>query len=400
LPAPSLQKTDMLKFATLIFLTCTVLTVEKIDAQPIAILKQQASSGDVTAMVKLADHFDTGVGVPVNNATAAQLYFSAAKNGDPHAQFKIGTYLRRGLGVTPDLEQSLFWLQKAAKSNNGEHLFALAQMYENGVGTPADIPAAIALYLRAAKLGFSDAHTNLGVLFQSDDRDLKQAIHHYEIGAKVGNPRAQNNLGLMYSRGQGVAQDYDRAFALFEQASKLDLSKAKKNLGVMYENGFGVAFDEPKAHELYRQAGQSTQESITKALAKIGEITDPRINLPPASEIEAVRNRAETGDIVSQYALAMLLKNASAPSAQTAIWMRNAANAGFVDARAKLGLMYLTGRGVPQDYVQAYAWLSMARASGMSNLQDLQDQLTNIMTINQITRAQQFSAEQWAKSLN
>jgi TPR repeat protein len=395
-----LQKTDMLRIVTLLFLTCAVLIATKTDAQPIAILKQKASSGDVTAMVKLADHFDTGTGTPINYSTAAQLYFSAAKGGNAHAQFKIGTYLRRGLGVTPDLEQSLFWLEKSAKFDNGEHLFALAQMYETGVGTPVDIPAAIALYLRAAETGFLDAHTNLGVLFQSDDRDLQQAISHYELGVKAGNPRAQNNLGLMYSRGQGVAQDYNRAFTLFEQASTSGLSNAQKNLGVMYENGFGVAFDEVKAHDLYRQAGQNTQEALASALIELGEITDPRINHPEPTEIDSVRMRAETGDVVSQYSLAMLLENSNAPSARTALWMRKAAIAGFVDARAKLGLMYLTGSGVPQDYVLAYAWLSMAQASGLHHLHVIHDQLSNLMTNNQIARAQQFSAEQWNKSLN
>jgi TPR repeat protein len=393
----------MFKFTAFLFLISAVLTAPETHAQPIAVLKQQVAAGDVTAMVKLADHFDTGTGIPTNNASAAQLYFDAAKNNVPHAQFKIGTYLRRGLGVEPDLEQSLFWLQKASQSGDGEHLFALAQMYESGVGTPVDIPTAIELYLRAAQAGFTKAHTNLGVLYQADDRDLKQAVYHYEIGAKDGNFRAQNNLGLMYTRGQGVAQNYDRAFTLFEQAAKSGLSNAQKNLGVMYENGFGVAFDETIAHELYRQAGQNAQETFAKAVAELGEITDPRINLPAPSEIKNVRIRAEMGDVVSQYSLAMLLESdatGTIPSAQIAFWMRKAANAGFVDAQSKLGMMYLTGNGVIQNYVQAYAWLSIAQASGLRHFQDIHDQLSGMMTTSQITRAQQFSAKQWNKSLN
>jgi TPR repeat protein len=243
----------------------------------------------------------------------------------------------------------------------------------------------------------------MGVIFQTDDRDLAKAVHHYEIAAAAGNPRAQNNLGMMYSRGQGVAQDYDRAFPLFQQAASVNLPSAIRNLGVMYENGFGVPFDEKKAHELYKRAGQNTQQQFAAAIASVGSFTDPRITLPPISEMPNLLKLANTGDIVAQYSVAMLLHSGeipNVPSNQVVKWMLQAAQAGFVDARAKLSLMYLSGTGVPQDYIRAYAWMSMASASGFTHLKDLQIKLTSLMTNTQIAHAQRFAAKQWNMSLN
>jgi TPR repeat protein len=393
----------MLRLLKSSLLACALFSASPFYAQSIQILKHHVSSGDIRAAINLADRYDTGTGVPTNYAMAAPLYFGAAQNGDHHSQYKIGTYLRRGLGVNPDLEQSLAWLQKAAKSNDGEHLFALAQMYESGVGTPMDITTAIQLYQRAADVGHTLAHANLGVIYQTDDRDLERAVKHYETAAALGNARAQNNLGMMYSRGQGVTQDYNRAFTLFQDAAKTDLPSAIKNLGVMYENGFGVTFDETKAHALYKRAGQNTQHLIAETISNLRQITDPRINLPQTPDIANLYQLAESGDIISQYTLAMLMHNGqikSAPSSEIAKRMQVAAQAGFADARAKLGMMYLSGTGVAQDYVQAYAWISMASASGVTQMKELQNRLSSLMTRHQTAQAQQFAAKQWDSSLN
>ncbi len=43
-------------------------------------------------------------------------------------------------------------------------------------------------------------------------------------------------------------------------------------------------------------------------------------------------------------------------------WYTKAAQQGDADAQCRLGLMYANGRGVPQDYVQAYKWLNLAAA--------------------------------------
>ena len=45
-----------------------------------------------------------------------------------------------------------------------------------------------------------------------------------------------------------------------------------------------------------------------------------------------------------------------------AYWLHLAAGAGFPEAQYFLGLMYDKGQGVPQDFVMAHAWLNLAVA--------------------------------------
>jgi uncharacterized protein len=45
-------------------------------------------------------------------------------------------------------------------------------------------------------------------------------------------------------------------------------------------------------------------------------------------------------------------------------WFTRAAEQGYVPAQAKLGSLYYSGRGVPQDVNRAYFWMVVARMSG------------------------------------
>ena len=47
--------------------------------------------------------------------------------------------------------------------------------------------------------------------------------------------------------------------------------------------------------------------------------------------------------------------------------VKKAAEQGHADAQYNLGVMYAYGDGVPEDNIQAYAWISLASAQGMEN---------------------------------
>ncbi len=52
---------------------------------------------------------------------------------------------------------------------------------------------------------------------------------------------------------------------------------------------------------------------------------------------------------------------------QAAEWYEKAALAGDPASQYNLGILYASGKGVPLDDVYAYAWLSVAQASGQSS---------------------------------
>ena len=77
-------------------------------------------------------------------------------------------------------------------------------------------------------------------------------------------------------------------------------------------------------------------------------------------------------------------------------WLRKAAERGGVTAQSYLGHMYVTGQGVPQDDVQAYAWLNLAAAqSNALDAQAWRDRIAESMTREEISRAQQLARDYW-----
>ncbi|EJK67950.1 hypothetical protein THAOC_10934, partial [Thalassiosira oceanica] len=72
--------------------------------------------------------------------------------------------------------------------------------YIGEYGLEKDMTRAIELYERAAELGVSVAHYNLGVLYARGtdvEKDTAKAIRHYETAAICGHVNARHNLGII-----------------------------------------------------------------------------------------------------------------------------------------------------------------------------------------------------------
>ena len=77
---------------------------------------------------------------------------------------------------------------------------------------------------------------------------------------------------------------------------------------------------------------------------------------------------------------------------------KKAAEAGNADAQGRLALRYALGRGVPQDFVQAHKWFTIAASTETDKEQrdkyvGNRDLVSGKMTPNQITEAQRLARE-------
>ena len=70
-----------------------------------------------------------------------------------------------------------------------------------------------------------------------------------------------------------------------------------------------------------------------------------------------------------------------------------AAEQGDDDAQTNLGLMYLNGKGVPHDYIQAHMWSSLAASKGNENGRKNRDIIAKKMTPADISKAQRLARE-------
>jgi len=85
-------------------------------------------------------------------------------------------------------------------------------------------------------------------------QDYNKAFLCYEKACNGNNMDGCNNLGYMYENGIGVIEDKVKAFIFYEKASNAGHILACNNLGWLYENGFGVIRNKTKARELYEKA--------------------------------------------------------------------------------------------------------------------------------------------------
>ena len=94
-------------------------------------------------------------------------------------------------------------------------------------------------------------------------------------------------------------------------------------------------------------------------------------------DFDAVKKAAEQGDKESRV--------------NRVRWYCKAAEQGRADAQYNLGFMYDNGVGVPEDDIQAYAWISLASAQGVEIGEIAKETLTGEMTRAEIAEAQKLS---------
>ena len=92
-------------------------------------------------------------------------------------------------------------MKKRARANDANSMCELGCLYWNGkLGLRKDSKKAFELWTQAAELGSIDANYYFGDEYlngESVEKNMKKAIHHYELAAMAGHETARYNLGDM-----------------------------------------------------------------------------------------------------------------------------------------------------------------------------------------------------------
>ena len=169
--------------------------------------------------------------------------------------------------------------------------------------------------------------------------------------AKAGDAKSQYDIDTAYEGGFGVPQDFAKVAFWDRKAAELGDAKAQADLGTMYELGSGVPQNIKEAMLQFQKAAEQGDVESEYMLGSIYEEggLGRIVNEPDGSS--RVLLPSENALVPKDYGLA-------------AKWYRKAAEQGKALAQNGLGRLYADGKGVPQDYVEAYFWLSLATASG------------------------------------
>ena len=223
---------------------------------------RDAEAGNPLAQHALGAMYETGRGVPRDDALCARWWRAAAEQGVADAQKNMGSLYFSGRGVPLDYEQSMAWYLKAAEQDHPHAQQYVALGYERGLGLPKD-PEKAKYWTERVKahpgvntaVVFRDAYTEPGHEPKTD----AEVFRLFEAQAQKGNPRAQFYIGVAYTSGVGVKKDPQRAHEWIRKAAETGVASAQSNLGLMYLRGDGIPADAVEAQKwfLIAKAGDS-----------------------------------------------------------------------------------------------------------------------------------------------
>ncbi len=231
-----------------------------------------ADDESAEAVIKLAETYWKGDGVPKDYAKALELLSPLAIQGNAKAQNRLATLYMGGPGVTQDYAQAIVWFNKSAAQGLSNAQSNLGGMYFYGNGVPQDYAIALELYLKAAAQGIAQAQIQLGDMYLNGigvTRDYAKAFEWHQKAAVQGWAISQAKLGTMYYSGEGVPQDYEKSIEWFQKAANQGNASAQFFLGYMYDSGKGVTQDREKALEWIQKSAAQGNENAIKALDQI-----------------------------------------------------------------------------------------------------------------------------------
>jgi len=392
-----------------------------------------AEQGDTGAQAKLAGMYYRGEGVPQNYAEAAKWYRLLAERGNIGAQGLLGLMYEDGEGVPQNYAEAAKWYRLAAEHGNAGAEDLLGHIYDEGKGVPRNYAEAAKWYHLAAEQGNADAQTRYGSLCYTGrgvPQSYAETVKWYRLAAEQGDAKGQILLGLMYEEGHGVRQDpteaakwyrfaaeqgdangqamlaelsykgkeYAEAAKWYRLAAEQGDADARAKLAGMYLRGEGVPRNYAEAAKWYRLAAE---QGNTNAQGLLGSMYVAGQGVPQnyAEAIKWLHLPAEKGGVNAQAILAELYYKGK-DYTQALKWYHLAAEQGNAGAQHNLGALYYSGKGVPQNYIAAYMWFSLAAAQGDQDAPRIRNEIAGMMTPAELAEAQKQAAAWRPKKIN
>jgi TPR repeat protein len=102
--------------------------------------------------------YQTGEGVPKDDAKAFKWYLQAAEQGHAYAQYNLGLIYSSGL---QDYAEAARWFLKSAEQGIADAQFNFGLILEEGRGVRQDYDSAAVWYSEAAQQGHEEAQLRL-----------------------------------------------------------------------------------------------------------------------------------------------------------------------------------------------------------------------------------------------
>ncbi|WP_136439663.1 SEL1-like repeat protein [Pacificoceanicola onchidii] len=380
---------------------------ERNPERAVSLLKSAAARGNSEAQYYLGLLYARGTGITQSAEDAVTWFLASAENGNVSAMFELSRAYARGVGAEQNTEQAVRWLTEAAAGGHAEAQYFLSFALDSGQGLAQDRAQAANWLRRSAEAGFIRAQTALGRKYLKGDgleQNLGEGQRWLQQAANSGDMTAMTDLADAFRGANGVTPNPALAMQFYSRAADAGYPRAMLGMARLLEDGFeGQPGDMEKAVEYYRKAVEAGSEEAILVLGqragegKLDGLLAPHRAVPWAmaaaqngdeAALAWLKARSDEGLRPARTALALwLLANDGDPAEASAL-LTTAAEAGDVVAQHQLGLAYMKGTGVEQDYITAHKWLNIAAAGGSSDALEMRGIAADLMTAEQVAEAQ------------
>ncbi len=244
----------------------------------------QEEQKKIDRLIKEAEIYLYGDGVPVNLQKASELYSAAGELGSPKAKLRLSTMYRQGQGVQKDLNRAFELVMEAANQDFAPAQSALSGYFRNGIGVEKDLEQADYWLGKAAENGHRRSKVLYSSILEKDisnSASLEKAKRFTEEVKREASPQEIYSIGYGYANGIGFPMDLNKAI----EWAKLGAEKGEVNsiylLGECYwrknnipeaivwfekaaEKGLKAA--QLQTGRLYRDGAPGLEKNIYKAL--------------------------------------------------------------------------------------------------------------------------------------
>ena len=403
-------------------------------------LRAAAEQGDRDAQSELGSCYFYGRGIDKDDTEAVKWLQIAAKQGQTDAQYQLGLCYLIGAGVPQDKEEAIKWYIEAGKSGHAGVFFVLQRLELNNESpfgpnvlrgstyerngkpfsiqlpeqdrnaatmqhslslvshagvidaldtmylipfyidfaypkvsplTPAVarkynvadqtciyVPAKDTIYVSSAATLFAFNHE----FGQKLNKDIAKSTGKLHKAAERGNAAAQFELGECYSNGLGVPQNTEEAVRLFRLSAEQGNAQGQFHLGISY--GSDIAGSPENQEEAMKWIRKSAEQGYPEAV----ELLDAM----DRQDAESAYSEAVVGDADAQYQLGMHFifgDGVSQNYKEGVEWLRKSAEQGHAEAQYELSVCYRQGESVPQNDLEAVKWIRMAAEQGLDRAQ-------------------------------
>lgn len=181
----------------------------------------------------------------------------------PQEQLAIYSALSQG-----DFHTAVPLLQKAANEGDKNCMANLAALYTTGIPgvLPKSDAQALQWYTRAAAKMDAEALAALGGAYMNGTmgapRNYAKAKECFDKAISLGNSRSKAGLATMYLKGWGVEQNLAEAFKLTKEAAFQKVPGASFNLAEYYRLGIGCDKNEKEATDWYTKAAPGLLQQL------------------------------------------------------------------------------------------------------------------------------------------